>query len=392
MSVEIAPVAGRRDLDRFLHLPWRIYRRSHQWVPPLLDHQRHLLDRRHPFHRHADVELFLARRRGVVVGRIAAIVNHRHVAVHDEPVGFFGFFESAPDGEVTAALLEAAEHWLGVRGMRAMRGPMSFSTNEECGMLVDGFEAAPAFMMPYNPPYYPKLMEQAGLRKAVDLLTYRGGRDSVTPHRRENLERLAERVRRHLAADIRVPDLRRFDDELAQITAVYHRAWSRNWGFVPMTDEEIAELGAQLRPLVDPELIRTASVGGLPVGVGLMLPNYNEPIKHLNGRLWPFGAPYILASRYLRRIRGTRLLMLGVVPEYQRRGLDALLLHELYDAALRRGYDWCEVGWVLEENHVMNNAIRSWGLDLSARYRVYERAFAAGQASAAGSTMPPDPD
>jgi GNAT superfamily N-acetyltransferase len=159
-----------------------------------------------------------------------------------------------------------------------------------------------------------------------------------------------------------------------------------------MTNEEIVELGAQLRPLVDPELIRIASVDGQPVGVGLMLPNYNEPIKHLNGRLWPFGAPYILASRYLRRIRGTRLLMLGVVPEYQRRGLDALLLHELYGAALRQGYDWCEVGWVLEKNHVMNNAIQSWGLDLSARYRVYERAFATGRALATGSPKPSGPD
>ena len=386
MPVDVAPLAGRSDIDRFLRLPWRIYRGNPYWVPPVLDHQRRLLDpRRHPFHRHAEVELYLARRRGTVVGRVAAIVNHHHVAFHAEPVGFFGFFECVNDPDVAEALLDTAGRWLAARGMRAMRGPMSFSTNEECGMLIEGFHVEPAIMMPYNPEYYPRLMERCGLDKAADLLAYRGSRDTVTPLRREKLERLAERVRRRVGADVRAASPRRFSEELAAITDVYHRAWQENWGFVPLTEAEIEDMGAQLRPLVDPELIRIASVDGRPVGIGLMLPNYNEPIKRVGGRLWPFGVPYILASRYLRRIRGTRLLMLGVVPEYQRQGLDVLLLHELYGAAVRRGYDWCEVGWVLEQNHVMNNTVRTWGLDFSTRYRVYERPLASGPAVEAGT-------
>jgi GNAT superfamily N-acetyltransferase len=387
MSLVVAPVAGRSDLEQFVRLPWHIYRADQAWVPPILDHQRILLDpQRHPFHGHAQVALFLARRDGTVLGRVAAIVNHRHVAVHSELVGFFGFFESVAEPAVAAALLDAAGAWLARRGIRAMRGPMSFSVNEECGLLVEGFETPPTFMLPHNPPYYEALIEGCGLRKVADLLVYRGHLRAVSPAHLDRVRRIAARVRAQPAVTLRQPDMARFDEEIGLIASVYNRAWSENWGSVPMTAAEIHHLARQLKPLAVPKLARLALVDGQPAAFGLLLPDYNEVLRHANGRLWPVGLPLLLASRVLGRITGLRMLLFGVVDAHRRRGLDALLMHDLHEAAIEQGYRRCDVGWVLEQNHLMNNAIRAWGGQLVKRYRIYERGLACPAATGAPDT------
>jgi hypothetical protein len=227
-TVRVAHVGNRRDRQRFLKLPWRIYHGDPLWVPPLLRDLKRLLDpRKHPFHRHAEVQYFLAWRGEEAVGRIAAIVNHQYVAFHDEPTGFFGFFESVNDEEVAAQLLAAAERWVAERGMKRIQGPMSFSTNEECGLLIDGFQHAPMVMMPYNPPYYARLLEAAACAKAKDLLAYL--LDDTTPPAR--LVRGVERLQRDRNVTIRPINLRRFREEVELIREMYASAWARNVGF-----------------------------------------------------------------------------------------------------------------------------------------------------------------
>ena len=229
-DVRIAPVRNRQDLQHFTQLPWQLYSDDPAWVPPLLFDLKNLLSpKKHPFHKHAEVQYFLARLKGQVVGRIAAIVNHRHIQFHTESVGFFGFFESIDDQEVAQALLAAAEQWVGQRGVRSMRGPMSFSTNEECGLLVDGFHAAPMVMMPHHRPYYARLLRLAGYAKAKDLWAYLIDlrQDATIP---ERLVQGVERLRKKQAITIRSIDLRRFTEEIRVLHAIYHRAWVAKLG------------------------------------------------------------------------------------------------------------------------------------------------------------------
>jgi GNAT superfamily N-acetyltransferase len=370
--VTVHPVASRADLEAFIRLPWRLYAGDPCWVPPLLAEQRALFDRaRHPFHRHATVQLFLARCEGQIVGRIAAIDNAQHTRTYGDGVGFFGFFESVHAPPVAQALLAAAANWLAARGLRAMRGPMNFSTNEECGLLVEGFDRPPVFMMTYNPPFYADLVAAAGLRKAKDLLAYLGRREQLG--QRQKFARVVERVRQRHDLRVRHADLRRFAAEVAVLKRVYNVAWRENWGFVPMTDEELDYLARRLRAIVVPELALVAEVGGEPVGVSIALPDYNEVLRHLNGRLWPFG--FLKALWYRRRIKRLRLVTLGVVPGYRKAGVDVVLVWETIERALRLGYEEAEFSWILEDNTVLNNTFVQWGVPPYKRYRIYERAL-----------------
>ena len=372
-AVRIEPVSGRSDLRAVLRLPWRIYRNDPHWVPPLLVEQRKLLNRRrHPFHEHADVEYFLARRGTRVVGRIAAIVNHRHVEFHDEPVGFFGFFECEDDPAAACALLSTAEDWVGQRGMRAIRGPMSFSTNEECGLLVSGFDEPPKIMMTHNPPYYERLLEGAGLRKAKDLLAYLI--PDVRPPERllRGVARLSERAR----ATIRPIRMKELAREIERIRDVYNSAWERNWGFVPMTEAEFDEMAKQMKQIVDPELCLLAEIDGEVVGFELALPDFNQAIRHANGRLLPFGIFRLLW--HARRIDDVRVVTLGVKPEYRRLGLDAMMMLRGYQRAAARGYRRSEASWILEDNVGMRRILERLGWAVHKTYRVYDKPLAPG--------------
>jgi GNAT superfamily N-acetyltransferase len=369
--VRVRPVTSRSDLRAFLRLPWRVYRDDPHWVPPLLVEQRKLLNRRrHPFHRHADVEYFLARRGERVVGRIAAIVNHRHIEFHGEAVGFFGFFECEDDPSAARALLSSVEDWLAQRGMRAMRGPMSFSTNEECGLLIDGFDTSPMIMTTHNPPYYERLLEGAGLRRVMDLFAYLLSEIRAPERLLSGVSRLGRRA----GATVRPIRLKELPLEIERIRAIYNSAWERNWGFVPLTENEIRFLAKQLRPVVNPNLCAIAEFGGEPVGFALGLPDYNQALRHANGRLFPFGLLRILWHR--RHIDAARVLTLGIKPGHRHKGLDALLILHLWREGVRSGQPKGECSWILEDNWDMRRGLERIGAKVYKTHRVYEKPLA----------------
>ena len=366
--VRVVPLRDRRDLQRFLRVPWDIYRHDPHWVPPLLFDQQRLLNRqKHPFHQHAEVEYFLAWRGDAVVGRIAAIVNHQYVQFHEEATGFLGFFECVNNPEVARLLFAVAEQWMRARGIQCIRGPMSFSTNEECALLVEGFDSAPTVMMPYNPPYYAQLFVDGGYAKAKDLLAYL--LDDTTPP--ERLVRGVKRLMRGQNVVIRPFNRKRFKQEVETVSAIYRSAWERNWGFVPMTDAEISHFADQMWWVANPHLCLFAEVDGEPVGFALALPDYNQVLRHLDGKLLPFGLLKFLW--YRRTINTARVLILGLKPGFRRRGLDAMLYLRLWQEAPRNGYPIVECSWILEDNWEMRRALERMGARLSKTYRVYEK-------------------
>jgi GNAT superfamily N-acetyltransferase len=373
--VVVRRVAGRKDLKAFVRLPWRIYANDPMWVPPLLRDVYAVLDRRrHPFHRHADVEYFLAWRGDRVVGRIAAIVNHRHVEFHNEKLGFFGLFESEPDDDVARALLATAETYLAHRGMVALRGPVNLSTNDELcspGVLVEGFESPPVLLMAHSPPYYAGLLEAAGFSKAKDVLSYY----LSGPEPLARLSSAMEKVARRSGATLRSLRLHQFDREVAIIKDIYNEAWERNWGFVPMTDAEFVYLAKSLRPVLAPDLCAIAEINGEPVGFALALPDFNQALRRIDGRLFPFGIVKLLW--YRRSIDQLRVLTLGLRKGYRHSGLDAALIVHLYRYRLRVGGDpRGECSWILEDNWQMRRGMERMGGELYKTYRVFEKPIA----------------
>jgi GNAT superfamily N-acetyltransferase len=369
MSVHIELVASREKLDAFARLPSKIYRGDPNWVPPLLSDFKKLFDRRkHPFHQHSEVQPFLALSGREPVGRIAAIWNRNHQKFHEEPVGFFGFFEALNDLEVASALFDACEGWLKQRGLSAMRGPASFSSNEEWALLVDGFDGPPKVMMTYNPSYYVPLLEKCGFVKARDLVAYYLA--ATTPP--ERLVKGADLVARR-NPDVTVRSLRmsRFPEELATIRELYNKAWEKNWGFVPMTEAEIDHMARELKPVIDPDLVMIMEKAGKPIGFSLTLPDAYQALKHANGRLFPLGLLKILW--HSRRIHTVRVLTLGLLPEHRRSGLDALLYLRIFQVATRKGYRDGEFSWLLEDNVAMRRPLENMGARLYRTYRVYER-------------------
>ena len=369
--IEVRPVTGRADLDRFIKLPWLIYADDPAWVAPLITEVREVLNPiKHPFHRHADVETFLAFRNGEVVGRIAAIVNRAHNEFHGDRMGFFGLFESIDDPAVANALLQRAEAWLSQRGCDRSQGPMNLSTNEELyspGVLVDGFDKPPAIMMTHSPPYYARLLEQAGYTKAKDLLAYWCDGD-VMP---ERLRRALDTLTKRLNITLRTLDLKNFDREVERIKEVYNSAWERNWGFVPMTEEEFSFMARKLRPIVDPRMCLLAEHEGEPIAFALQLPDFNRALKHVNGRLLPIGVFKFLW--YKRKIRSVRVITLGAKPEWRNKGLDGLLMGKAYEVLQPLDMPRGECSWILEDNFAMRNALERAGGFVYKTYRIFEK-------------------
>ena len=372
-TVQVVPVRRRSALRAFLRLPERLYRHEPAWVPPLLfDLKAQLNPNTHPFHQHAAVEYFLALRAGQVVGRIAAIANHRYVSFHKRSVGFFGFFESVDDPAVAAALLNVAERWLAERGMSHIQGPMNFSTNEMCGLLVDGFEHPPMLMMPYNLAYYAALIEAAGYHQAKDLLAYLiDVRADATPPAR--LVRGVERLQRTQQVTIRPIDRRRFETEIRELFDIYQQAWQHNWGFVPLTEAELAHFVKQVRWIADPRLCLIAEVEGQAVGFALALPDYNQVLRRTNGRLLPWGWLKLVWHR--RSVNAARILLLGLKPGVRLRGLDAMLYLKFWHEAPKNGYPYVECSWILEDNWPMIRGLERMGAVRYKTYRVYEKAL-----------------
>ena len=368
-SVVVRQAATKTDMKIFTRLPWRIYRRDGAWVPPLISEFRKLLSpRKNPFWKHAEAAYFFAFKNNEAVGRIAAIANHRHNEFHREKCGFFGFFESVNDSEVSHALYEAAEKWLTEKGMELMRGPANPSSNDDWGFLLEGYDEPPTVMMPYNPAYYHDLAKAAGLSKVKDLYAFFIDQTSDIP---EKALRVAAIARRKTGVKVRPLDMKDLENEVRRIKEVYNSAWELNWGFVPMTDEEIEHLAADLRKIAIPDIILMAEVDGKPAGVSIAIPNINEVLHKMNGRLFPFGwLKFLLGFRKIKRVR---ILVMGVVKEYRKRGIDAVFYVDTYKNGVKHGFTEGEMSWVLEDNDMTNRSIEMFGGRLYRRYRLYEK-------------------
>jgi GNAT superfamily N-acetyltransferase len=370
-TIRVEPADGGRTFEHFLKLPYRIYAHDPNWVAPLLRDVRTMFDRaKHPFHEHSEVQPFVAYRGRRPVGRITAIHNRNHVAFHEEPVGFFGFFESIDDPAVAAALFERAAEWLRERGLETMRGPTDFSTNEVCGLLVEGFDSPPAIMMPYQPACYEPLLLDAGFTVAKTLLAYHLTNNVPPAMLLARAERLAER----LQVRLRTLRMGEFEVELDRVRDIYNRSWEKNWGFVPMTDAEIRFMAQELKPIVarDPEQVVFAeTLEGEPIGFALWLKDYNQALIHARGRLFPFGLLKILW--HARRIDFCRVLTLGLVPEYRGKGIDNLLYLAIFREGAAKGMQAGEFSWILEDNLPMRKPLERIGATVYKRYRLYDR-------------------
>ena len=354
-------------------MPWRLYRRNPNWVPPLLRLQHELFSPKHnPFFEHADVQLFLARRDGHVAGRISAQIDHEQNRYHNERTGFFGFFECENDTAVASALLNSAEIWQRDRGMERIRGPLNFSVSGEVGFLVEGFDSPPQILMPYTNAYYLDLVEAASYAKVQDLYAWRWESQPVP----EGPARMVRQLRSRPEVRVRIADMKHFDDEVRTILQLYNDEWSENWGFVPATEAEARQMSRDLKFIADPHLVSFVEIDGKAAAFALAVPNLNDAIRDLDGRLFPLGFVKLLWRLKVRRPRNGRLLLLGVRKEFRTRryaGLAYLLCDEIYRRAGQRGYEWAEFSWTLEDNHLINSLITKVGCRHYKTYRIYEK-------------------
>jgi GNAT superfamily N-acetyltransferase len=366
----IEPVRTRLQQRQFTQLSWDLHGNDRHWIPPLRDNLAELVGfRPHPFQEYAVLRPFLATRDGRVVGRIVAIVNRAHNERYREARGFLGFYECRRDAEASRELFRVAASWLMEQGMTAVRGPCNPSLNYECGLLIDGFDSSPMFMMTYNPAYYAEQWEAAGLAKTHDLYAYWGHVDmiaSLDP----KLKFVIDEASRRFDIKLRRLDRRRFLEDVRMFLDIYNRSLEGTWGFVPMSPAEVDHVARSLRYLIVPEMTSVAEVKGKPVGAIFGLLDYNPRIKQIDGRLFPFGFLRLLWNR--RAIRSVRLISTNVLPEYQRWGVGVVLLSRLLPEVLRWGIQDAEFSWVLESNHLSRATLERGGAKLTKTYRLYD--------------------
>lgn len=371
--IEIRPLQSRKDRKRFATFPWKIYRGEFgtwdAWVPPLLvDEMNQLNAEKHPFYHHSDVEHFLAWKGGSTVGRISAIVDRAFNEHNGSSTGFFGFFESPDDPEIAATLVSTAERWLAERGMTEMIGPVNLSTNHILGALIDDFDNPPVVQMGYNPPYYPRLYEELGLTKYRDLLSYRI--DAHTLDLSDKIRRVQEIARKRNRIEMRRVSIKRdWHWVVPAIRDIYNEAWSNNWGFVPWTEEEFEELAKELRMLVDEDLVPLAMIDNEPVGFAIAIPNINIILHKMNGRLLPTGIFRILYGR--KRIDQIRVAAMGVRHAHHNKGIDAVLIDEMWKRGRPKGISKADFSWILEENLDLRNLLDAWGTEHYRTHRIY---------------------
>ena len=377
-DIEVSEVSSRRDRDAFIKFPWRIYVQDAAWVPPLIIERKAFLDRkRHPFYRHGDAALFLARSRsrgGEIVGRIMASDDPNYNSLHQSNVGSFGLFECIDDPRVAARLFEAASHWLRKKGRTEMMGPIDYSTNYVCGLLIDGFQFPPTILTAHNPPYYRELIESCGFAKVKDWYAWWFDDPAKAV---AQLRRFAERFRRDWPVTFRPANLKNIRDESRLLRRIYNQAWQKNWGFVPFTEAEIEFMTNELKPLLVPEFAWIAEIESEPVGFTLCLPDINVALKYLNGRLTRFGLPIGLMKLlfYKRRVRKGRLIALGVVEKYRRAGIaEMLVLRVMEETMVKRGITG-ELSMTLEDNFMINRFLEAIGAQRYKTYRIFKNAL-----------------
>jgi hypothetical protein len=371
VSLDVRPVRGQRDLRKFVDLPYRLHSNSPVWVPPLRLERRLFLSRRlNAFFKHGDAQLFLAERDGAVVGRISAQYDDAFNAYHGNRWGMFGFLEMTDDPEVLPALLAAAEAWLRSRGRDRMVGPMDFTMNDESGVLIEGFEREPMIKQPWHPPYYATRCEEAGLEKAIDLLMWElhiSDRSKILPV----IFKLAEEVGPRHGIRVRKMSRRSLRRDLDRFADVYNSAWSENWGFAPYGKADLDQYAQEMQLVFDPHWFMVAETKeGETVAVAITVPDINQVLKRMKGRILPFGWWHFL--RRHRIMDRVRVGFLGVKPEYQHTGVAAAMYVEHFDMATATPQKWGEMGWILETNRNMNRAMEAMGGRVVRRFRVYE--------------------
>ncbi len=379
-ELRVIPVTTEAERMALLEFPWKVYRGDPYWVPPLLSERKAFTDpKQSPFFDHARVQFFLARRGDEIVGTIAAFTNDLYNEFQRTNVGWFGFFEVLQDPEAAAGLLQAAQTWARQAGHSSLLGPAQFSTNDEIGLLVDGFDDVPRILMTYNPRYYMDFIEAAGFHKAMDLLAYSASfaeidaRGGLSP----KLLRVVDKVKTRGRFHVRPVHMWEFAKELERVKVIYNQSWERNWGFVPMTDAEIERTASQIKPLIDPELVTAAEVDGEIIGFGLMLPDLNAPLLKAYPRPgkpeWVTLLQLLWHWKVRREVKWIRAFALGVVPEYRGKGVDALLYLHTAEQARRKGYHAVEMSWLLESNEMVLRSAELLGGHRYKTYRVFEK-------------------
>ncbi|NOR12355.1 MAG: hypothetical protein GQ545_03795 [Candidatus Aminicenantes bacterium] len=370
-TIRIEKVTTKKDLKAFIKFPWEVYKGDPHWVPPLIMDVKEKLDKKkNPFFEHSEMELFLAYKDGKITGRIAAIIDDNHNEFHEEKVVFFGMYECFDDLETTQALLDKVAAWGLGRGMDTLRGPMNLSMNDECAFLLEGFDSPPMIMMTYNPRYYLDLMEQSGLVKAKDLYAfYMDATEAMV----KKIQGIVNKIKKKTNVTLRSMNMKKIDEEVEKIKYVYNNGWERNWGFVPWTENEMDHMAKKLKSFSDPDIIIIAEEKGKPVGFAFALPNYNEVLIKLNGRLTPIAMLKFLV--YRRKIESCRAIVFGILEEYRQTGLSYLLYDEFEKNVRRKGYKWGETSWQLEDNDAINRFVQSIGGEVYKKYRIFEKSI-----------------
>jgi len=369
---KIVEVKSKKELATFIDFPHDLYKNDPIYVPELFIAQKDLLTT-HPFHKHSSLQCYLLYDGDKVTGRIAAILNNSHNSFNHTNDGFFGFFDVIDDVESALLLLGTAEKWLKEKGTNTMIGPVNFSTNESCGLLVEGFTLPPVVMMPYNAPYYATLIEKAGLSKKVDLIAWRWEGQAYDDRSVKLLDRLEERLTRS-DITIRKINMKKFKEEANNLREVYNGAWDKNMGFVPLNNEEYDYQAKDLKMILDPDFCYLAEKDGKIVGFGAAIPDINQIQQKIKkGRLFPTGIFKLLFG--MKKVTGIRILLLGVVEGYRKLGIEACIYGNIIKTYKRKGFQYAEASWTLEHNDLVNNAIKAIKGDPYKKYRIYEKSI-----------------
>ena len=366
----IVYVSSNDEKQEFIRFPYSHYSDEKYWVAPLLTEQKKLLNTdKNPFYKNAEISLFNAFYNGKPAGRIAAVIDHRYNKFHNTHTGFFGFFECIDNQSTANILFKVAEDWLNEKGMDQVLGPANPGMMDEIGILVEGFDKYPSILMPYHINYYDRIIKNAGYKKEMDLLTYLVTQDSVD---RDRASRAVEIVKKRLPGiHIRKLKLRKIKDEVKIIREIFNSAWKNNWGYIPLTGAEFDQLASDLKTIVDDDFAHIAEIDGKPVAFSVALPDYNQIFRTMDGKLFPFGLFKILLNR--RKINKVRTALMGVLPEYQGRGIDVLLHREAIENGLKKDVYSSEVGWILENNVQMVRVAEKIGGTMDKRYRMYSK-------------------
>ncbi len=370
--IEVLELATKKHLKAFIDFPHELYKYDKYYVPELFVAQRDLLSpSKHPFHLHSTLQCFLGYKNGEMVGRIAAILNNNHNTFNNTRDGFFGFFDCISDEEVAHTLFKEVEQWLKAKGIDNIMGPVNFSTNETCGMLLEGYDSPPVAMMTYNKPYYNSFAESYGFEKKTDLIAYQISSDNYSDRPAKLMTVLKERLEKKKIT-VRKINLKNFQKEVDNLREVYNNAWDKNLGFVPMTDKEFNYLAKDLKLIIDPDFCMIAEHEGKVVGFSLCIPDINQIlIKIKRGRLLPTGLFKLIMLK--KKINGIRVIALGVLEQYRKLGIEAVFYGTIIQNGINKNIRTAEASWILEDNHLMNRAITAINGVPYKRYRIYEK-------------------